>query len=283
MITHSISEGATGDGAEVRPHPPHTPSPKDLSADLFLSGDLFTGSSRREELVEAYPELAESCDQLGFGSGISLEEWCASSDWALILLARAASPPLPPSAIDWSQMDIPELIGHLINRHHRQLRNELRRIGILIRAAERRDDTGRFSAIVERFSRLETGQRAHLVYEESVVFPRCLAIEAASRGHARVNLLDIDVTTGIRAMVAGHDEATDDIQHILTLVKTAASSSNDPDVTLIHAGIVALATDLAVHASIENEILLPAALFAEEQVRAWRHSNPLRNRFYASR
>lgn len=275
MITHPLSEGATEDGPGTRPNPPHTPSPKNFSA------DLFTGSSRRAELVEAYPELAKSCDLLGLGSGVSLEDWCPSPDWALLILARAASPPLPASVIDWSQMDIPELIAHLINRHHRPLRNELHRIGILIRAVEQRDDTGRFSVIVERFARLETGQRAHLDYEESVVFPRCLAIEEASRGHARLNLLDIDVTTGIRAMVAGHDEATDGVQHILTLVTTAASTSNDPDVTLIHAGIVALATDLVVHARIENEILLPAALFSEEQVLTWRPSNPSRHSSYA--
>ncbi len=229
---------------------------------------LFTPASSRSELVSNYPELDRVCDQLGFGTGMSIGQWNSDPAWALLVLARAAEAPRPAPAFDWSQAEIFELIDNLIARHHTPLRNELRRLGLLIRDFDRRYPAIRDLDFNGAFTRLEVNLVEHLDQEEETVFPRCLANEARSRGHAMGTADAAEVTTGIREMMSGHDYGSSELTHMVTQVEAATGIVVDEDLDIILLGLNAISSDLAVHADIERDILMPAALSSEEQLAA---------------
>ena len=69
-------------------------------------------------------------------------------------------------------------------------------------------------------------------------------------------------------MRIGHCKSEDDINSLLSLITDIATKTNDPDTVLISAGLLAMRSELAVHVMKENEILVPAAIFAEELVQS---------------
>jgi iron-sulfur cluster repair protein YtfE (RIC family) len=229
---------------------------------------LFTPASMRSEFVSNYPELDQVCDQLGFGTGMSIGQWNSDPTWALLVLARAAEAPRPAPAFDWSQAEIFELIDNLIARHHTPLRNELRRLGVLIRNFDLRHPAIRDLDFNGSFTSLEINLIEHMDQEEETVFPRCLYNEARIRGHATGPVDAAEVTTGIREMMSGHDYGSSELTHMLAQVEAARAIVVDEDLDIILLGLNAISADLAVHAELERDILMPAALSSEEQLRA---------------
>jgi iron-sulfur cluster repair protein YtfE (RIC family) len=229
---------------------------------------LFTPSSMRSEFVSAYPELNQVCDQLGFGTEMSIGQWNSDPTWALLVLARAAEPPKPAPIFDWSQAEIFELIDNLIVQHHRPLRNELRRLGLLIRDFDRRYPAIRDLDFNGSFTKLELNLTEHLDHEEQVVFPHCLANEAESRGHGTGVNDAAEVTTGIREMMSGHNYGSEELSHMIAQVDAAMRMVVDGDLEVIRVALAAIAADLVVHAEKERDILMPAALYSEEQLRS---------------
>jgi iron-sulfur cluster repair protein YtfE (RIC family) len=229
---------------------------------------LFTPASHRDALIAAYPELKPACDQLSFGSDMSLERWCTSPEWALLVLARAAKPPPATPACNWSQAELFELIDDLIDHHHRQLRNELQRLDILVSMLAHRHEDDCILALERSFMRFKRQLETHLDQEEAEVFPQCLAIATASRGHPAADCMHIDVTTGIRAMLIGHDDASTEFADVQEHSGASVQEMTDMDLDLIRTGLLAMKADYLVHATKEKEILVPAALCAEDQLRA---------------
>lgn len=229
---------------------------------------LFTAANHRCDLLDEYPELAQVCDRLGFGESMGLGEWSGSCEWALLELARGAFPPAPPLEWDMSSAELSELITDIIEGHHRPLRNELRRIGILIEHWGRREANPLRTGLVQRYQEFSDHLLAHLDHEESVVFPQCVAIDLASRRPRRGARMPGEVTSAIRAMNLGHDDTERSLQQIRNLLDDITRSHPDADVAIIRIGLAEMAADLAVHASKESEYLVPAAIYAEDQVRA---------------
>lgn len=246
---------------------PVIPGPQRDTA-VMAHRPLFTAADCRRDLLDAYPELAQVCDRIGFGEWMTLGEWSESPEWALLELARAAFPPPPALSWDLSSADLSELITDLIEGHHRPLRNELRRIGILIEHWSMRGENELHVDLAKRHQDFTHHLLAHLDQEESVLFPQCLAIDQASRLPRGSATRVAEVTPAIRAMNVGHDEAERSLQQIRKLFDHVTRGHLDPDVAIIRIGLSEMAADLAVHATKESEFLIPAAIFAEDQVRA---------------
>ena len=232
---------------------------------------LFTAASRRSDLVAAYPEVDGVFERLGFSGEMTLGDWCLSPDWALLELARAAKPPPPPAACDWSMVTIPELIQDIIVTHHLPLRRELGRLGVLIRSfCARHPEFAQIDldGLASRFSAEVT---IHIDHEEAVVFPLSIAIEAASRGQQEAIPASKDVTAAIRFMSLGHEDAAGTIRRLMGLLHVVPMRSADPDIAVISEGLNALHADMVIHAYKEESILLPAVVFADEQIAAGAH------------
>ena len=234
--------------------------------------ELFGPRGRRATLVAAYPELDFVCSALGFGHGLTLGEWSASPDWALVILARSARPPQPAGERDWSMATIPELIADIVATHHVPLRHELERLGILIDHLAAAHQHAVFSALRKVYHEFKDALALHLDQEERDLFPLCMALEEALGGRGSWD--DQDITSLIRFTGHGHVECQSGLCRLTGLLQ-AASIFRNPDIAVISDGLYALSRDLAVHTAKEGEILIPAAIFSEEQLRARRSAGPI--------
>ncbi len=229
---------------------------------------LFTLASNRNDLVSAYPDLESYCIQLGFMEGMTLSQWCSAPEWALLILARAARPPQPAPAMAWTPTEITPLVTHLENCHHRPLRNELRRMGILIRDFSHRYHGTVTAGIDHDFMRLEADIAARLDFEEMTVFPQCLAIDAEPCTPLSEKNAAHDVVIRLQAMVTNNDQSAFGLEHLLHQISTQQYLISDPDLTIISDGFVAIKSAHLLHAEKERNLLAPAVIFKVERRRA---------------
>ena len=226
---------------------------------------LFTLTSNRNELISAYPNLKSYCIQLGFMEGMTLSQWCSAPEWALLILARDARPTQPAPAMDRTPTGITPLITHLLNHHHRQLRNELRRMGILIRDFSHRYPGTVTAGIDHDFMRLEVDITARLNFEEMIVFPQCLAIDAELCTPLSEKNTTHDVVIRLQAMVLSNDQSAHELEKLLCQIWAQKHLTSDPDLTIINDGLVAIELDQALHAAKERDLLAPAVIFKVER------------------
>ena len=229
---------------------------------------LFTLTSNRNDLVSAYPDLESYCMQLGFMEGMTLSQWCSAPEWALLILARAARPPPSAPAMDRTPTGITPLVTHLLHHHHRQLRNELRRMGILIRDFSHRYPGTVTAGIDHDFMQLEADITARLDFEEMSVFPMSLAIDAEPCSPLSEKNTAHDVVVRLQAMMMNNDQSVSELEHLLHRIWTQKHLTSDPDLTIISEALIAIKLDLVLHAAKERNLLAPAVIFAIERRRA---------------
>jgi iron-sulfur cluster repair protein YtfE (RIC family) len=244
-------------------HGPAGPAPAPATADEPV---LFSLVNRRQDLVRAYPELDQVSERLGFGWDRTLAEQFPDPQEALLALARSAAPPAPARQADWSSYLVSELVSDLRDLHQRPLLRELRRLGILsshLRTVHRADI---LLELDRRLRRLRQIVHRHVRHQLEVVFPRCIALEEAL--HGRRDWDGEEVTQAIRIMADGHTAIDRELVQASAVIGKALEECADPDLGVIRVGLDAIKAGLAVHAFGEMEILLPAAIAAEEQVHA---------------
>ena len=255
MTPHSVLPGIDPDAMRLLLHSTYP--------DCGVSGTplAFSAANRRSDLVRPYPDLAEVCDRLGFRSGETIEQWCSEPWWALLELARAAHPPPTPTALP-AGATLAVLVTDIVNTHHRNSRNELRRLGIILAHACLRHAELRHLALPTAFIRFAQGMVEHLDHEESVVFPLCLAIQDANQrqvaGHPRMYA----VSAAVEFMGEGHEVGGARLSDLLDRVAAAVAGAADPDFVLVAEGLAVLAQDLSVHERKEVGALAPIASLA---------------------
>lgn len=232
---------------------------------------LFGPRGRRTELVRAYGELDDVCTQLGFGTELTLGEWSMSPNWAVLILARAARPPLPPPAGDWAAATIPEVIADIVTTHHVPLRHELERLAIIMDHLVIAHPHANLEELHREYHQFKDEITLHIDQEESELFPLCIELEVALYYRGPGGLREI--TSIIRFSSHGHAENEAGLQRILDQLKIAASNLGDPDIAIIRVGMEAISRDLVIHGAKEGEILFPAAIYSEELLRT-RHVRP---------
>jgi len=227
---------------------------------------LFSVTSRRADLVRAYPELDQVCDLLGFDWDQTLVERFPDPTGVLLAMARAAQPPSAAPHPDWSSSLVSELVSDLRDLHHRPVIRELQRLGILMDRALAAYP-GRTSMAADNSIRtLSQIVHRHVRHDERVVFPLCIRIEDALHGHTTPTATD--VTSAIRIMADGHAAIDQELTRCIACVREASAASADPDLRQVLLGLEAMKDSQAMHAYGELEILLPAAISAEEQLTA---------------
>lgn len=236
-----------------------------MQRDIPFRSYLFGPHGRRTDLVRAYGELEEVCTQLGFGTELTLGEWSMSPNWAVLILARAAQPPPPSPARDWGMASIPEVIADLVTAHHIPLRHELGRIGTLIDHLVDAHPHANLTGLRAEFILFRDEIELHMKQEECELFPLCIELENARFTRKAMN--DRDLTALIRSTSHSHVEFDSSLQGIVAQIQIAAANLNDPDLAIVHVGVVAMAHDLVIHSAKEAEILIPAAIFNEELLR----------------
>lgn len=225
-------------------------------------GFAFSERDKRADFVAAYPELDALCERIGFNWDDTVADWSRDSGWVMLELARGAQPPPLPDEGDLRSASLPELVDHLLRRHHQPLHCELNRVGLLIRhLAGAHPHQRDIQALASGFALLRDSLLVHLLQEELDAFPLCADLEALQ--HQDGPPLDPTIAEPLHFMAAGHFETGDDLDRLGQLARRAGLTNN-PDVELVIRALAAMEQDLRVHTTIENEILLPAALFTCE-------------------
>jgi iron-sulfur cluster repair protein YtfE (RIC family) len=225
-------------------------------------GFAFDARDKRADFIAAYPELDVVCERLGFGWDLTVVDWSPNPSWVLNELARAAVPQTHVHNDDLRSATIPEIVDHLLKVHHQPMRWEFNRLSLLIALlVDAHPHQRDIRALASGFQLLKDSLLVHLLQEELEAFPLCLEVEELQHSAGTSGtVIDADP---LHFMAAGHLESSDDFARLRDLAHRAGLS-NDPDANLVVQGLTAMHTDLVQHTMVENEILLPAAMFSCE-------------------
>jgi iron-sulfur cluster repair protein YtfE (RIC family) len=172
--------------------------------------------------------------------------------------------PSPPSlSPDWTSASIPELIEQIVTVHHARTRRLMRRTAALVRQIRIFPASPRTRAFALTFVRFESDVIAHLDHEEAALFPACLALDRSMHPGGMCGI-NVDVSSAIHVMSAGHDAVRQNITHLLDLAQKLPKRDKQRTVSAIRRTLIELDVDLIEHGRLEEEILLPAVMFQQE-------------------
>ncbi|HVA62263.1 MAG TPA: hemerythrin domain-containing protein [Terriglobales bacterium] len=169
----------------------------------------------------------------------------------------------------WHNAPLPALADHIVQAHHAFCRREMARLTGLFQAAAHDADTG-LSRLQASFQRLCRALEQHLLKEETVLFPLIAQIDAAHRDHTPPPRPSFGgVANPIRMMVLEHDEAA----AVLAQMRQATGNFQPPaDASPAYqelcAGLRAFDEDMRQHVALEDQVLFPRAVAAEQEALA---------------
>lgn len=162
-----------------------------------------------------------------------------------------------PAENDWTTASLTDLVGHIVDHHHSYLREELPPLGALVdkvadahgsRHPELYDIATTFAAVAAELD-------SHMVKEEQVLFPACVALErGADLG------LPFPIDAPIAAMMHEHDEVGAALARLRALTdgySPPADSCNSYRAMLDR--LESFERDTHEHVHEENNILFPRA------------------------
>jgi len=201
--------------------------------------------------------LAQVCREKGYDAASVRSE----------LESAMSAAPLP--GRNWSAAPLRELIDHIVGNHHEYLRRELGPLG------ERLDKVYRvynekygptLTGLPEVFAGLRVELEMHMRKEEMVLFPAIAAYESAMQAGSPLPRMPFgSIANPIRMMEAEHDSAGG----ALAEIRTITENYTIPEYACVThrslmAGLQELEQDLHQHIHLENNILFPRAIAAEQ-------------------
>jgi regulator of cell morphogenesis and NO signaling len=223
----------------------------------------FDGSDRISDLLERFPECESVCGDLGLPVD-DREDQVATAIAAAglpltVTLARLASAAsIWPQHLeeDWSSFGLDELADHIEEHHHRFARSTLARLDAII--AVLRNDSGLGHPLRDAFLTFKHGLLCHFDEEEQTLFPQCRLLELDTRAWQRSSL---DLVSCIAGINREHDAFEEQAQHLLHLATSVSWPPAYGDLQMAFEEVLeTLAGDLAIHAHLEYEYLMPSAL-----------------------
>jgi len=200
--------------------------------------------------------LKEACDRKALPSSRVHE-----------LLAALGTEPTQNQEPDVSAMALGDLIDHILEAHHRYLRQELPRLGAMLRKVERvhgerNERLLSMRSVFEAFT-LELNQ--HMLKEEEVLFPAIARMESTG---AEVAACFGSVANPIARMEAEHDEAGSALEQLRVL----SEGYTPPDwacntYRAMLDGLHELERNMHAHVHKENNILFPKAIRLEAELK----------------
>ncbi len=229
-----------------------------------------TADSRVSDLVLEQPTRARVFEQFGIdyccGGQTPLEVACADKGIDLGAVITALEEPLPaePEDVDWMEVSVSDLVDHIIDHHHAYLRAELPPLRALVdkvatvhgeRHPELRDVQQAFHLTADELEQ-------HMVKEERILFPACVALEQGAGGGFPFG----SVASPIAMMMHEHDEVAAGLAGMRAATGGFAPPSdacNSYRAMLERLSVLEQDTHRHVHE--ENNVLFPRALALEGQ------------------
>lgn len=209
------------------------------------------------------------------GGSKPLTEACASVgvkvDDVITMIEQAKQSDIARNdVVDFQQSSLTDLIAHILDKHHVYTKNEMTRLDSLISKvlSVHGENHPELRMIDKLFRQLCADLTPHMFKEEQILFPYILELERATlQGRSAPFAPFGTVNNPIRMMMAEHDTAGEILHELraqtrdYTLPADACMSYQT-----LYQAMEAFEKDLYQHIHLENNILFPRALTAEQNL-----------------
>jgi regulator of cell morphogenesis and NO signaling len=220
------------------------------------------------ELVLERPGRARVFERFGIdyccGGKIRLDAACAARGLDLAVVTAALEEHLEDGSddVDWTSASLAELCTHIVEQHHGYLRDELPPLRELVDkvAGVHGNTHAELLGVQEIFHELADELEQHMLKEERIVFPACVALDAGATGRFPFG----SVENPIGVMLHEHDEVAAGLAALRALTgayEPPAGACNSYRAMLER--LDTLEQDTHRHVHKENNILFPRAVELE--------------------
>jgi regulator of cell morphogenesis and NO signaling len=221
-------------------------------------------------IVTRYPSLARELERRRLdyccGGAVTLGQACREIDLDATVVADELTASIGDDApAAWSQLDVAELVTHLIDTHHRYLWDELPRLQALIDKVvsvhgERHPELHEIAAC---FAAIRSDIEPHLVKEERVLFP---AVEQLASSSTAPTFGFGSVGNPISMMLREHDQLGALLVDLRALTSDfAVPADGCATYRALFDGLEQLEADTHLHVHKENNVLFPRVVVLEER------------------
>jgi regulator of cell morphogenesis and NO signaling len=226
------------------------------------------------QLVAERPSRAAFFERMGLdyccGGSRSLRDACArrqlQPDAVLDELAQWETRSLEENAPDWSLVPLDALCDHIESVHHGYLRKVLPELALMLEKVLRAHGAGHpeLAELRRVFVSFWGDLDCHMRKEEQVLFPTCRALAGAADGKGSVPR-SATAKRPIAVMILEHEAAGDELAAMRALTRDYTPPA-DACATYrgLLAGLADLEADMHRHIHLENNILFPRSIEAEE-------------------
>jgi regulator of cell morphogenesis and NO signaling len=190
------------------------------------------------------------------------------------LIAEIESSRVGPEAAgaDWATGPLADLVAHVLDRYHADLRSELPRLDALMAKVvqahgEAHGDT--LGPLRDTFVALRAELESHMEKEEHVLFPYVRELEQAARGMRPALSLPLGLAEGATGVMEREHETAG---AALTAMRSLTGGYRPPEgacgsFRALYAGLEILEADLHRHIHLENNVMFPRANTMEAHLR----------------
>ncbi|HEV2175594.1 MAG TPA: iron-sulfur cluster repair di-iron protein [Terriglobia bacterium] len=227
-----------------------------------------------KEIALSNPAAKRILEQAGVdyccGGSKSLHDACAQSSVSaeeILNRLRENVEKVGPADENWASAPLGELTRHIVEKHHRFVREAIPRMRALLAKVKGRHGASHpeIGEIERHFLDLGHEMTMHMQKEEMILFPYIDALERSTAGNETLEPPFFQtVRNPIQAMMKEHDAAGDllramrDASRGYLLPADACMSYRE-----LYEGLEAFEADLHTHVHLENNILFPRAVEME--------------------
>ncbi len=168
----------------------------------------------------------------------------------------------------WNDKSLAEVMGYIVQKHHKYCRQAVATIESLLADLLRQqgEEHRELKRIKPLFVKFSTELLRHLIKEEDTLFPYIARMEeAAGRGEALPRPAYGTIVNPVRMMMMEHDVSNEDFKQIRQASNNYLCPPNaTPTHEKLYQALCELEQDLQVHSELEDKVLFPRAVALEK-------------------
>lgn len=241
----------------------------------------ISGNTSVAEVVIQYPQTRRLLEEMGIdyccGGKHSLKDACSKAGlpWQNVIgklketIEQSVSE--KSQSKNWTEVPLTELVQHIIDAHHKYLKENLPRLKSLsdkVYNAHKQHHGEMIQELKRALETLRIDIEMHLAKEEQILFPLIKEMEVFANNQGPKPTVHCgSVENPIRQMEAEHDAAG----NLLERMRKITSKYRLPDdacesFKALYDGLKELEKDLHEHIHLENNILFPKAVELEKNL-----------------